>query len=154
MSCYAVSAKQQIAPIQSEQDIDAYVSKMSLEEKVGQMTELVIDVIGHWENGNFVLDQDKLERVFLKYKVGSILNAPGPVAQTPEWWQQTIRTVNDYAIRGCGIPCVYGLDQIPWRVLPSEVAGVAIAVIVFSTLAGIVPALIAARKDPVEALRG
>ena len=111
MSCYAVSAKQQIAPIQSEQDIDAYVSKMSLEEKVGQMTELVIDVIGHWENGNFVLDQDKLERVFLKYKVGSILNAPGPVAQTPEWWQQTIRTVNDYAIRGCGIPCVYGLDQ-------------------------------------------
>ena len=49
---------------------------------------------------------------------------------------------------------VYGLDQIPWRVLPSEVAGVAIAVIVFSTLAGIVPALIAARKDPVEALRG
>ena len=49
---------------------------------------------------------------------------------------------------------VYGLEQIPWRVLPSEVAGVAIAVIVFSTLAGIVPALIAARKDPVEALRG
>ena len=49
---------------------------------------------------------------------------------------------------------VYGLDQIPWRVLPSEVAGVAVAVIVFSTLAGIVPALIAARKDPVEALRG
>ncbi len=49
---------------------------------------------------------------------------------------------------------VYGLDQIPWRVLPSEVAGVAVAVIVFSTLAGIVPAWIAARKDPVEALRG
>ena len=49
---------------------------------------------------------------------------------------------------------VYGLDQIPWRVLPSEVVGVAAAVIVFSTLAGILPAWIAARKDPVEALRG
>ena len=49
---------------------------------------------------------------------------------------------------------VYGLDQIPWRVLPAEVAGVAAAVIVFSTLAGILPAWIAARKDPVEALRG
>ncbi len=49
---------------------------------------------------------------------------------------------------------VYGLEQIPWRVLPSEVAGVAAAVIVFSTLAGIIPAWIAARKDPVEALRG
>ena len=49
---------------------------------------------------------------------------------------------------------VYGLDQIPWRVLPSEVAGIAVAVVVFSTLAGILPAWIAARKDPVEALRG
>lgn len=49
---------------------------------------------------------------------------------------------------------VYGLDQIPWRVLPSEVAGIAVAVIAFSTLAGIIPAFVAARKDPVEALRG
>ena len=49
---------------------------------------------------------------------------------------------------------VYGLDQLPWRVLPSEVAGIAVAVVVFSTLAGILPAWIAARKDPVEALRG
>jgi beta-glucosidase len=107
----AVFAKQQMASIRSEQDIDEYVSKMSIEGKVGQMTELVIDVIGHWENGSFVLDADKLEKAFIKYKVGSILNAPGPVAQTAEWWQQTIRTINDYAIRGCGIPCVYGLDQ-------------------------------------------
>lgn len=49
---------------------------------------------------------------------------------------------------------VYGLSRIPWRVLPSEVASVAVAVIVFSTLAGIIPAWTAARKDPVEALRG
>jgi beta-glucosidase len=104
-------AKRTVAPIHTEQDLAAYVSKMTIEEKVGQMTELVIDVIGHWENGTFMLDNDKLERVFIKYKVGSILNAPGPVAQTPEWWQKTIRTINDYSIRGCGIPCVYGLDQ-------------------------------------------
>lgn len=49
---------------------------------------------------------------------------------------------------------VYGLDKIPWRVLPSEVVGIAVAVIVFSTLSGVVPAWIAAKKDPVEALRG
>ena len=99
------------AKIRTEQDINNYVNKMTLEEKVGQMTELAIDVLGHWENENFVLDKDKLERALVKYKVGSILNSPGPVAQTPEWWQKTIRTINEYSIRNCGIPCVYGLDQ-------------------------------------------
>ena len=99
------------AKIRTEQDINTYVNKMTLEEKVGQMTELAIDVLGHWEDGNFVLDKDKLERALVKYKVGSILNSPGPVAQTPEWWQKTIRTINEYSIRNCGRPCVYGLDQ-------------------------------------------
>ena len=94
-----------------EKRVEQTLSRMTLEEKVGQMTELAIDVLGHWEGGIFVLDKDKLENVFLRYKVGSILSSPGPVAQTPEWWQQTIRTLNDYSLRACGIPCVYGLDQ-------------------------------------------
>ena len=94
-----------------EKRVQQTLSRMTLEEKVGQMTELAIDVLGHWEGGSFVLDKDRLETVFLKYKVGSILNTPGPVAQTPEWWQQTIRTINEYSLKACGIPCVYGLDQ-------------------------------------------
>ena len=94
-----------------EKRVEQTLSRMTLEEKVGQMTELEIGVLGHWEGDRFVLDQDKLEKVFLQYKVGSILNSPGAIAQTPEWWQQTIRTLNDYSIRACGIPCVYGLDQ-------------------------------------------
>lgn len=106
-----VFADQQLVKLRSEQDINDHISKMSLEEKVGQMTELAIDVLGHWEGENFVLDKDKLERTFIKYKVGSILNAPGPVAQTPEYWYKTISTINEYSIRSCGIPCVYGLDQ-------------------------------------------
>ena len=106
-----VFAEHQLVKLRSEQDINAHISKMTIEEKVGQMTELAIDVIGHWEGDNFVLDKDKLERALIKYKVGSILNAPGPVAQTPEYWYKTISAINDYAIRGCGIPCVYGLDQ-------------------------------------------
>jgi len=111
MAQCAVWAGQQPVQLRTEQDIDAYLSKMTIEEKVGQMTELVIDVIGHREKDGFVLDHDKMERVFTKYKVGSILNTPGPGAPSPEWWQQTIRTINDYSIRACGIPCVYGLDQ-------------------------------------------
>ena len=105
----SVGAKTTFSP----QDLERLLQHMTLQEKVGQMLQLNIDVLGHEENGQFVLDKDKLERVFLQYKVGSILNAPGagPYAQTPEWWQQTIRTINEYAIRGTGIPCVYGLDQ-------------------------------------------
>ena len=94
-----------------EKRVEQTLSRMTLEEKVGQMTELEIGVLGHWEGDRFVLDKDKLEKVFLQYKVGSILNTPGPVAQTPEWWQQTIRTINEYSLRACGIPTVYGLDQ-------------------------------------------
>lgn len=116
VACFAIAnfviyASPKAVKLRTEKDIKEYIGQMTLEEKVGQMTELVIDVIGHWENGAFVLDQDKLERALVKYKVGSILNAPGPVAQTPEWWQKTIQTINEYSIRGCGIPCVYGLDQ-------------------------------------------
>ena len=106
-----VFADHQLVKLRTEQDINAHISKMTLEEKVGQMTELAIDVLGHWEGDNFVLDKDKLERALIKYKVGSILNSPGPVAQTPEFWYKTISTINEYSIRGCGIPCVYGLDQ-------------------------------------------
>ena len=69
-----------------EQRVEQTLSRLTLEQKVGQMTELVIDVLGHWEGDNFVLDKDKLEQALTKYQVGSILNAPGPVAQTPEWW--------------------------------------------------------------------
>lgn len=48
---------------------------------------------------------------------------------------------------------IYGLDEIPWRVLPSEVLQVCISVIIFCTLASIIPAWRAARMDPVDALR-
>ena len=111
MGAFAQKSITYVPDAKIEQRVEQTLSRMTLEEKVGQMTELAIDVLGHWEGGRFVLDKDKLEYFFQKYKVGSILNTPGPVAQTPEWWQQTIRTINEYSLKACGIPCVYGLDQ-------------------------------------------
>ena len=111
MGAFAQKTITYVPDAKIEKRVQQTLSRMTLEEKVGQMTELAIDVLGHWEGDRFVLDQDKLETVFQRYKVGSILNSPGPVAQTPEWWQQTIRTLNDYSLKACGIPCVYGLDQ-------------------------------------------
>ena len=48
---------------------------------------------------------------------------------------------------------VYGLSRIPWRVTSYEVAEVALLVVFFCTLASLLPAWIAARKDPVQSLR-
>ena len=111
MGVFAQSTITYVPDAKIEKRVEQTLSRMTLEEKVGQMTELEIGVLGHWEGNLFVLDKDKLENVFMRYKVGSILNSPGAIAQTPAWWQQTIRTLNEYSLKACGIPCVYGLDQ-------------------------------------------
>ena len=60
-----------------EQQVEATLSKMTLEEKIGQMTELAIDVLGGFVDGEFQLDEAKLRKAIAEYKVGSFLNAPG-----------------------------------------------------------------------------
>lgn len=96
-----------------EQQVEALLKKMTLEEKIGQMTELVIDVVIDRERStpeNLVLNEAILDTVIGKYKVGSILNAPG-VAQTKEKWQEIITIIQEKSMKEIGIPCIYGLDQ-------------------------------------------
>ena len=93
-----------------EKAVEKTLAKMTLEEKVGQMTEIAIDVVGGWGPGGFVLDQEKLQNAIGTYKVGSILNTP-VVGQTPEKWQEIIGQIQEVSMREIGIPCVYGLDQ-------------------------------------------
>lgn len=101
--------------IRPDKDIEAKVektlSKMTLDEKIGQMTELSIDVLGEWKDGEFQLDKEKLYNAIAKFKVGSVLNSPGPIAQTPEKWQELIGIIQKLSIKETGIPCIYGLDQ-------------------------------------------
>lgn len=95
-----------------EAAVEKTLSKMTLEEKIGQMTELSIDVLGGWQDGEFFFDPAKLHEAIAVYKVGSILNAPGgPTAQTPEKWQQLISQIQEMSMKEIGIPCIYGLDQ-------------------------------------------
>ena len=94
-----------------ERKIEKTLSRMTLEEKIGQMTELSIDVLGEWKDGEFRLDRDKLHNAIAKFKVGSVLNAPGPIAQTPEKWQEIIGLIQEVSMKEIGIPCIYGLDQ-------------------------------------------
>ncbi len=95
-----------------EAAVERTLSKMTLDEKIGQMTELSIDVLGDWKNGEFFLDPQKLHQAIAVYKVGSVLNAPGgPTAQTPEKWEKIIGEIQQVSMKEIGIPCIYGLDQ-------------------------------------------
>ena len=150
-----------------EKKIDKIISKMTLVEKVGQMTQLEINVLGmdmraemmklmmmpqeqltallqehglesefdaaamtnpekRMEMGfeyyklyqkisatkGFQFDPAKMDSVFVKYKVGSILNTPFTTAQTSEEWNRLIKIIQDKSLEAIGIPCLYGLDQI------------------------------------------
>ena len=91
--------------------MEELLSKMDLDAKIGQMTELAIDVLGETINGEFQLDEAKLHKAIAEYKVGSFLNAPGPVAQSPEKWNEIIGRIQELSMAEIGIPCIYGLDQ-------------------------------------------
>lgn len=93
---------------QIEQQVEAVLSKMTLDEKIGQMTELAIDVLGDFENGEFKLNDAKLNKTIVEFKVGSFLNAPGPVAQNREKWQEIIGKIQTVSMKEIGIPCIYG----------------------------------------------
>jgi len=95
-----------------EQKIERLLGKMTLDEKIGQMNELVVDILGKFdEKGEFKLNEALLDTVLGKYKVGSILNAPGTGAQTVEKWQEIIGQIQKKSLKEIGIPCLYGLDQ-------------------------------------------
>ena len=95
-----------------EKKVEEILADMTLEEKVGQMTELAIDVLGEFKDGEIILDEDKLHEDIAEYKVGSILNAPGPMAQSLEKWQEIIGRIQEVSMKEIGIPCIYGLDQV------------------------------------------
>lgn len=96
-----------------EKNVESLLKKMTLEEKVGQMCEITVDVITDFSSPNdFKLSEALLDTVIRKYKVGSILNVPLSVAQTKEKWAETIRQIQEKSLKEIGIPCIYGVDQI------------------------------------------
>ncbi len=147
-----------------ERQVEKLLRRMTLDEKVGQMCELSIEVLQKRTNpfaglspqtatktdienllkkygiekefdlsnalspetmmaiytrimdiensGGFQLDEAMLDTVIGTYKVGSILNVPAGVAQTPEKWQEIIRRIQEKSMESIGIPCIYGVDQI------------------------------------------
>ena len=95
-----------------EMKVETTLSGMSLDEKIGQMLELNFDMMGKYEtNGKWQLNNMMLDTCISKWKVGSILNAPGTRAATIDQWQQWIRVIQEKSMKYLGIPDIYGLDH-------------------------------------------
>lgn len=95
------------------------LQQMTLEEKVGQMTQVTLDVIGKGENRfssfePFNLDKEILKKALSKYKVGSFLNTANNRALTPEKWYSVIKEIQETNARETrlNIPIIYGVDEI------------------------------------------
>ena len=146
-----------------EAKVEKTLSKMTLDEKIGQMLELNLDIIGKMTVENAKVDREKvrsvlqqygrssqevddmlkksdqeiidvlggfpvdiykgetkrvwkinevmLDTLISKWKVGSILNAPGSSAATVDQWQQWIPLIQKKSMKYLGIPDIYGLDH-------------------------------------------
>jgi beta-glucosidase len=97
----------------NSQKIEALLKRMTLEEKVGQMTQLAIGMISKGQDQNIQIDPEKLEKAVVRYGVGSILNV-SEQALTPDKWHDTIRQIQEAATKKTrlGIPVIYGIDSI------------------------------------------
>ena len=95
-----------------EAKVDQTLKKLTLEEKVGQMMEVVIDLLGgNDKNGVFYIDEHKADSIFSHYKVGSILNAPNTCAPTAKQWEKYMAQIQKLSMKRMGVPCIFGLDQ-------------------------------------------
>ena len=164
LSAMAISAQPAIPRDAAlEAKIEKTLAKMTLDEKIGQMLELNLDIIGKMTVENAKVDREKvrsvlqqygrsteevegmlkmtdqqiidrlgafpvdiyqgetkriwklneamLDTLISKWKVGSILNAPGSRAATVDQWQQWIRVIQEKSMKHLGIPDIYGLDH-------------------------------------------
>ena len=93
---------------QIEANICRHLKNMTLEEKIGQMTQVTATIL---------VDKDsrltpEAETLLRKYKVGSVLNPPVRIGTPPAEIAAFVKQINDIIIDETGIPCLYGLDHI------------------------------------------
>lgn len=94
------------------QQIEALLKRMTIEEKVGQMTQLTLEMIVSGHDQTVQIDSAKLQKAIAKYGVGSILNCYNQ-ALTPEKWQDIISQIQAAAKKTrLGIPVIYGIDSV------------------------------------------
>ena len=116
VACAALAVQAQKPAIPRDAALEAKIektlSKMTLDEKIGQMLELNLDIMGKYDaTGKWQLNETMLDTLISKWKVGSILNAPGTRAATVDQWQYWIQLIQKKSMKYIGIPDIYGLDH-------------------------------------------
>jgi len=97
----------------NNQKIEDLLKRMTLEEKVGQMTQLAIGMVVSGRDQDVGIDPAKLDKAIVKYGVGSILNVSDQ-ALTVDTWHEIISQIQAVATKKTrlGIPMIYGIDSI------------------------------------------
>ena len=112
---YSFTPPKEASPYEAQ--INKLLSKMTLEEKVGQMSQFTADVITKGKKKNVTdlpveLDQAKVNHILGDLKAGSILNTPAGIPHSPATWEKIITQMQEAAIKATGIPMIYGIDAI------------------------------------------
>ena len=99
-----------------DKKVENLLSKMTLSEKVGQMTQITLQAVSKTEgkvDQKYEVDPEKLREAITKYHIGSILNVYHS-ALTLDEWHQLITQIQDLATKETriGIPVLYGIDAI------------------------------------------
>nr|MDA3852743.1 glycoside hydrolase family 3 C-terminal domain-containing protein [Bacteroidales bacterium] len=98
--------------------IEALISQMTIEEKVGQTTQLTLDVItqgnDEYESDEpLVLDDELVREAIVDYHVGSVLNTANNRARTTKKWNEVVSGIQTMAKEDrLQIPVIYGIDAI------------------------------------------
>ncbi|MDP2301924.1 MAG: glycoside hydrolase family 3 N-terminal domain-containing protein [Ignavibacteria bacterium] len=113
---FAIPNKPADKSVEIEKKVKKLLAEMTLEEKIGQMTQVTMQTISKTQGTKLQsheLDEVKLEEAILKYHVGSLLNVYD-VAHTAEYWHEIITKIQDVAAKKSRlkIPVLYGIDAI------------------------------------------
>lgn len=93
-------------------EVKELIAKMTLEEKIGQMTQLEIGMVTTGEGADIKIDPEKLEKAVVKYGVGSILNVKDQALPLDKW-HEIIRQIQEASQKTrLKIPVIYGIDTI------------------------------------------
>lgn len=117
--CNGLKTEKAAIMVERIPQVEQLLKQMTLEEKVGQMAQITVDVITVGDNQYHTalpvrLDTVMLRKAIVDYHVGSVLNTPGGKARSLELWYEIISQIQDVAVNETrlGIPVIYGVDAI------------------------------------------